>query len=70
MRSRLLTFERFTFWATLMAMPIVGLLAIELLDRFRAKGAVGLSVAAVATIGAALSWLTANPYRPAGIRSM
>lgn len=62
----ILTFERFTFWATLMAMPIVGLLAIELLDRFRAKAAVGLSLAAFATIGAALAWLAANPYRPAG----
>jgi len=60
----ILTFERFTFWATLLAMPIVGLLAIQLLDRFRAKAAVGLSLAAVATIGAALAWLTANPYRP------
>ncbi|HET6179010.1 MAG TPA: hypothetical protein VFE61_18925 [Candidatus Sulfotelmatobacter sp.] len=59
-----LTFERFTLWATLMAMPIVGLLAIELLDRFRAKAAVALSLAAVATVGAALAWLTANPYRP------
>ncbi len=60
----ILTFERFTFWATLMAMPIVGLLAVELLDRFRAKAAVALSLASVATIGAALAWLTANPYRP------
>ena len=59
-----LTFERFTFWATLMAMPIVGLLAVELLERFQAKAAVALSLAAVATIGAALAWLTANPYRP------
>lgn len=62
----ILTFERFTFWATLMAMPIVGLIAIELLDRYGAKAAVGLSLAAVATIGAALAWLTANPYRPTG----
>ena len=61
---QILTFERFTFWATLMAMPIVGLLAIQLLDRFRAKAAVALSLAAVATIGAALWWLSANPYRP------
>jgi hypothetical protein len=61
----ILTFERFTFWATLMVMPIVGLLAVELLDRFQAKAAVALSLAAVATIGAALAWLTANPYRPA-----
>jgi len=60
----ILTFERFTFWATLLAMPIVGLLASELLDRFRAKAAVALSLASVVTIGAALAWLTANPYRP------
>lgn len=60
----ILTFERFTFWATLLAMPIVGLLATDLLDRFRAKAAVGLALAAVATFGAALFWLTANPYRP------
>jgi hypothetical protein len=60
----ILTFERFAFWATLLAMPVVGLLAIELLDRFRAKAAVALALASVATIGAALAWLTANPYRP------
>jgi hypothetical protein len=59
-----LTFERFTFWATVMAMPIVGLLAIQLLDRFQSKAAVGLALASVATIGAALAWLTANPFRP------
>jgi hypothetical protein len=59
-----LTFERFAFWATLMAMPIAGLLALELLDRFHAKAAVGLALASVVTIGAALAWLTANPYRP------
>jgi hypothetical protein len=61
-----LTFERFTFWATVLAMPIVGVLAVELLDRFQSKAAVALSLAAVGTIGAALWWLNANPYRPAG----
>lgn len=60
----ILTFERFTFWATLLAMPIVGLFAIQVLDRYQAKGAVALSLAAVATIGGALAWLTANPFRP------
>ncbi|PYX45641.1 MAG: hypothetical protein DMG79_18805 [Acidobacteria bacterium] len=60
----ILTFERFTFWATLMVMPIVGLLAIELLERFSNKAAVVLSLAAVISIGAALFWLRANPYRP------
>jgi hypothetical protein len=61
-----LTFERFAFWAALMAMPIVGSLATDLMDRFRARAAVALSLAAVVTLGAALAWLTLNPYRPAG----
>jgi hypothetical protein len=60
----ILTFERFAFWATLMAMPIVGLIALELLDRFQAKAAVVLALASVVTIGAALWWLRENPYRP------
>lgn len=60
----ILTFERFTFWATLLAMPIVGLLAAQLLERFRGKAAVGLAMASVVTIGAALAWLNANPFRP------
>ncbi len=61
-----LTFERFAFWATLLAMPLVGLLAVQLLDRFQTRAAIGLSLAAVGTIGAALWWLNANPYRPGG----
>jgi hypothetical protein len=59
----ILTFERFTFWATLLALPIVGILAAELLDRFRVKAAVGLALAAVATFGAAMYWLAMNPFR-------
>jgi hypothetical protein len=35
-----------------------------LLDRFHAKAAVALSLAAVATLGSALAWLTVNPYPP------
>jgi hypothetical protein len=62
----ILTFERFTFWATLLAMPLVGMLAVELLDRFQTRAAVALSLAAVGTVGAALWWLNGNPYRPAG----
>jgi hypothetical protein len=62
----ILMFERFTFWATLMAMPLVGILAVQLLDRFQAKAAVALSLAAVASLGAALWWLNANPYKSSG----
>lgn len=60
----ILTFERFAFWATLMAMPIVGLLVVELLQRFGNRAAGALALACVATIGAALWWLQVNPYRP------
>jgi hypothetical protein len=66
----ILTFERFTFWATLLAMPIVGILAKDLLDRFRTPAAVGLALAAIATFGGALAWLTVNPYRAKAIANV
>lgn len=56
-----LTFERFTFWATLMAMPFVGVLAVELIDRYSRKAIAFLAVAAVATFAAAISWTTFSP---------
>jgi hypothetical protein len=56
-----LTYERFTFWATLMAMPFVGLLAVELIQRFRLKAVVAMSVAAVATMAASVAWIEINP---------
>ena len=61
-----LTFERFTFWATLMAMPFVGLLATRLIARYSTKAMVGLALAASASLALALGWLTVNPYKPAG----
>jgi hypothetical protein len=60
-----LTFERFTFWAMLLAMPIAGLLIVKLLDRLGNKALVGLAVASVATFGGALAWVANNPYHPA-----
>jgi len=54
----------FTLWAALLALPLVGLLAAELLDRFQNKAAVGLALAAVATFGLALTWLNLNPFHP------
>ncbi len=56
-----LTFERFTFWATLMAMPIVGELAEEIIDRYQRKGAATLWVFAVLTISIALGWIALRP---------
>ena len=58
---QVLTFERFTFWATLMAMPFVGLLAHELVQRFRLKAVVGLAIAAVLTMSSAVAWITIHP---------
>ena len=63
----ILTFERFTFWATLLAMPIAGWFMVKLLDRFGGKAVAGLALASVATFGAALAWVANNPYRPASV---
>ena len=45
-----LTMERFSYWATLLALPFVGLLAAELIDRFRMRAMVGLTMAAALTL--------------------
>ena len=58
---QVLTFERFTFWATIMAMPFVGLLAFELIARFRMKAVVGLTLAAVVTMASSVAWITIHP---------
>ncbi len=63
-----LTFERFTFWATLMALPFVGILAQILIDRYSRKAVVALWIAAVATFGSAISWnvfhpITSSPFK-------
>ncbi|MGA2848742.1 MAG: hypothetical protein ABSE46_07090 [Terracidiphilus sp.] len=57
-----LTMERFSYWATLLALPFVGLLAAELVDRYRASAVVGLTTLAALTCAMAVGWAT---YRPA-----
>lgn len=56
-----LTFERFTFWATLMALPIVSVLIVRLIDRYGGKAMVALAVLAVGTSAMAVSWTVFNP---------
>ncbi|HVH89732.1 MAG TPA: hypothetical protein VM912_23650 [Terriglobales bacterium] len=58
-----LTYERFTYWATLMAMPFAGLVADWLIERFRGKAIAGLALAAVLSGAGALAWLHANPIQ-------
>jgi hypothetical protein len=57
-----LTLERFAYWATLLALPFVGLLAEEMIDRFQWRAVAGLTIAAGLTCAAAVAWAT---YRPA-----
>lgn len=57
-----LTMERFTYWATLLALPFVGLLAEELIDRFQWRAVAGLTAAAGLTCAIAVAWAS---YRPA-----
>jgi len=56
-----ITMERFSYWANLLALPFVGLLAEELIDRFRLKAVVGLAIAAGMTCAWAVAW---DAYHP------
>ena len=58
---QVLTMERFSYWATLIALPFVGLLAAELVDRYRMRAAVPLAIAAAATCAFAVAWATFRP---------
>jgi hypothetical protein len=56
-----LTMERFSYWATLLALPFAGLLVRELIDRFRSGAVVGLTVAAALSCALAVGWTTFHP---------
>lgn len=62
----ILTYERFTLWATLLALPIVGLIAEDVLDRFRDIGAFALATAAVLTLSLAIGWVSWSPFHTTG----
>lgn len=57
-----LTMERFSYWATLLALPFVGILAAQLIERFRLPAVVGLTTLAVVSCALAVAWAT---YKPA-----
>jgi hypothetical protein len=57
-----LTMERFSYWATLLALPFVGLLAAELVDRYRMWAVASLTLLAAFSCALAVGWAT---YRPA-----
>jgi hypothetical protein len=56
-----LTMERFSYWATLLALPFVGILAEELINRHAKKAMVVLAALAAASCGIAVAWTTYHP---------
>lgn len=56
-----LTFERFSYWATLLALPIVGLIVTELFDRYRMRAIIPVAVLAASTCALAVAWSTFRP---------
>jgi len=62
----ILTYERFTLWATLLALPILGLIVKDLLDRFGDRGAFMVASAAVLTVALTLGWLNWSPFKTTG----
>jgi hypothetical protein len=61
----ILTFERFCFWASLMALPIVALLAVKLIDRYGNKAAFALGTLGAATMAWAVAWPVYHPIHDA-----
>ena len=55
------TFERFNFWANLMALPLVGLLAAIVIDRYGRKAILALCILAALTMGMAVAWPVYHP---------
>ncbi len=63
-----LTMERFTYWATLLALPFVGLLVSELIDRFRMRAVIPLALAAAFTCAFAVAWVTIRQAEGASVK--
>jgi hypothetical protein len=62
-----LTMERFSYWATLLALPIVGLIVSDCVSRFRAPAAIALAILATGTCALAVGWAT---WRPADAENL
>jgi hypothetical protein len=58
-----MSMERFTYWATLLALPIVGVLADEILARFSSPAVIGLATLAFFTCGLAVAWSVYSPEK-------
>ncbi|HTX42955.1 MAG TPA: hypothetical protein VMD25_14050 [Acidobacteriaceae bacterium] len=56
-----LTFERFSYWATLLALPIAGLIISDLVVRFRRRAAIPIAILAALSCAVAAAWTTYHP---------
>ncbi len=65
---QVLTFERFSYWAILIALPILGLIASDLVQRFRMRAAVPLAILAALTCALAVAWTHFYPVETAHFR--
>src|SRR5215467_8406316 len=57
-----LTFERFAFWASLMALPIAALLAVKLVDRYGNKATFTLGTLGALTMAEVISFLNRDGH--------
>ena len=58
----ILTFERFTLWAVMLALPIVGYIAVKLIDNYKRTAAIGLAFAALITLVLPMVWIAISPF--------
>ncbi|HKW19112.1 MAG TPA: 6-pyruvoyl-tetrahydropterin synthase-related protein [Terriglobales bacterium] len=58
----ILTFERFTLSAAIMALPIVALMSERLIDRYGRRAVMGLVISAVITVVLPLGWIAISPF--------
>ena len=56
-----LTFERFSYWATLLALPILGLVIAEAVNRFRMMAVIPIALLAASSCALAVAWSTIRP---------
>ena len=59
--GEVITMERFSYWATLLALPFIGILITELIDRFKTPAIVAVCTLAALTCGLAVAWSTIHP---------
>lgn len=58
----ILTYERFTLSAALMALPIIGLMAERAIDRNPRRAALGFALAAIITLALPMAWIAITPF--------